>query len=590
MDVVTRLREGELRPLRLQAEDGLHASAFKSLYERGEGQELVRQQYTGRYPFELLQNANDAARDAGARGRAHFLLTETALIVADNGFGFGDEQVDAICSLGRSSKAPGAAVGHKGLGFKSVGEITDHSQITSARASFQFSSDRVRAEVSAILGPLPDGQKLPVYAFPFPIDPADFGPDVEQVVELRSNGFTTVIRLPFDEGVEHGTAEEHLLDNLHPRLLLFLPHVDHLELRGTSGDFAAEVSRDPENGAEHVLLATTATSGEEATETTEAWFIYRGAVVPEPTVLAPLGDAWKSVKETKFAVAVPLDDGGQPLVSETFPLHVYFPTDEQPGLRVAVHAEWVLTMDRRQIATTPEAVAFNRMLVHALGDFVTTTVAHDLVERTGASASAIEARVPATVAPSGAGGTAVHTKWTQALVAASFLPAADGQLRPPSELRPLPRSLPDPERAHQVANLDLGHTLRPDIEQRTAVRTFLGGVPDIDEIGVPEFLSLVPSPTRDTAHDYYAFLVSWRERAGTPLVTELKKTASVLGVNGQLFTPDVDTIFFPRERGDVALPEDLPIPVAYLPEFEEAQALLRELGRRQAVRVARAHP
>ena len=99
---------------------------------------------------------------------AHFLLTDSALIVADNGFGSGDEQVDSICSLGRSSKGPGEAVGHKGLGFKSVGEITDHPQITSAWASFQFSSIRVRDEVSTILGPLPDGQKLPVYAFPFP--------------------------------------------------------------------------------------------------------------------------------------------------------------------------------------------------------------------------------------------------------------------------------------------------------------------------------------------------------------------------------------------------------------------------------------
>ena len=257
MDVVTRLREGELRPLRLQAEDGLHASAFKSLYERGEGQELVRQQYTGRYPFELLQNANDAARDAGDRGRAHFLLTESALIVADNGSGFGDEQVDAICSLGRSSKGPGEAVGHKGLGFKSVGEITDHPQITSARASFQFSSDRVQAQVSAILGPLPEGQKLPIYAFPFPIDPADFGPDAERVAELRRSGFTTVIALPFSKGVDRETVEKHLLDNLHPRLLLFLPHVDHLELRGTSSDFSADVSREPEDGVEHVLLVTT---------------------------------------------------------------------------------------------------------------------------------------------------------------------------------------------------------------------------------------------------------------------------------------------------------------------------------------------
>ncbi|WP_081842318.1 DUF3883 domain-containing protein [Actinomadura welshii] len=570
MDVVTRLREGELRPLRLQANDGLHASAFKSLYERGEGQELVRQQYTGRYPFELLQNANDAARDAGKRGRAQFLLTETALIVADNGFGFGDEQVDAICSLGRSSKGPGEAVGHKGLGFKSVGEITDHPQITSARASFQFSSDRTRKEVSAILGRLPDEQKLPVYAFPFPVDPSDFGPDDEQVAALRNDGFTTVIRLPFNAGVAREIVEKHLLTNLQPRLLLFLPDVDHLELRGTSGDFSSEVSRAPENGAEHVLLDTDGR--------TEEWFIYRGAVAPTPEVLEPLGQAWKKIKETRFAVAVPIDDRGQPLVEETFPLHVYFPTDEHAGLRVAVHAEWVLTMDRRQIATTPEAIAFNRMLVHAIGDFISATVANDLVDRTDASAAAIEALVPAMVAPAGAGGVAVRRWWVQALLAATFLPAADGRLRPPVEIRLLPQSLPDPERAHQVARLDLGHTLRPDIERRAAVWRFLAEVPGIDEIGMPEFLSLVPPPTRETATDYYSFLVSWREAAGLPLIAELRRLPSVLGVNGQRFTPDDGTIFFPRERGEVALPDDLPIPVAYLPDFDAAQALLRELG------------
>jgi hypothetical protein len=57
-----------------------------------------------------------------------------------------------------------------------------------------------------------------------------------------------------------------------------------------------------------------------------------------------------------------LDESGQPLVSETFPMHVYFPTDELPGLRVAVHAEWVLTIDRRLIATTPEALPGRRLL------------------------------------------------------------------------------------------------------------------------------------------------------------------------------------------------------------------------------------
>ena len=82
-------------------------------------------------------------------------MTDTALIVADNGSGFGEPQVAAICSLGRSSKGPGESVGHKGLGFKSVGEITDHPQIVSALASFQFNGALVRAAVGEHLGPLP---------------------------------------------------------------------------------------------------------------------------------------------------------------------------------------------------------------------------------------------------------------------------------------------------------------------------------------------------------------------------------------------------------------------------------------------------
>src|SRR6478672_10289950 len=124
MDLAVRLREQEIESIRALLGRGLRDKALRSLDERGGAQELVRQQYSGRYPFELLQNANDAARETGTGGRVRFVLTEKALLVADNGTGFGEEQVKAICSLGRSSKGPGTSIGHKGLGFKSVGEIT----------------------------------------------------------------------------------------------------------------------------------------------------------------------------------------------------------------------------------------------------------------------------------------------------------------------------------------------------------------------------------------------------------------------------------------------------------------------------------
>ena len=72
-DLVTRLREDELQNLRAQLNGGSREVALKNLGERGIAQELIRQQYSGRYPFELLQSADDAAAertDGGWRRRA----------------------------------------------------------------------------------------------------------------------------------------------------------------------------------------------------------------------------------------------------------------------------------------------------------------------------------------------------------------------------------------------------------------------------------------------------------------------------------------------------------------------------------------
>lgn len=564
------LRNRELAAIRVQVENGFGESALKSLDERGSAEELVRQQYTGRYPFELLQNANDAAQEAAARGRAHFHLTDSSLLIADNGAGFGAEQVEAICSLGRSSKGLGESVGHKGLGFKSVGEIADRPQIVSELASFQFDADWARGAVGELLGPLSVRQRLPTYAFPFSIETSGLGDDEGLIDDVRSRGYGTVIRLPFRAGVDRVTVEEHLLSNLQPRLLLFLPHIDHLELRGTSSDFSSEISRDTDDVVEHALL--------ESEGGAEEWLVYRSSVAPNPSDLKSLGDPWEEIEEIHFAIAVPIDTHGQPLVDETFPLHVYFPTDEHPGLHVAVHAEWVLSMDRRQIATAPEAVPFNRMLTEAVTQHLRLTVGPDLMKRTAASATAVEALVPANSAPQGRGGAALKEMWCEALLETAIFPTAGGSLNRPGGLRLLPRNLPDPEPAHTLADLDEDQSLRPDVERVSSVRAFLAGVAEVYEISIAELLSLLTPPSLDTVLTFYEFLVDWREVVGSRLLVELRSIACVLGPKGQLYCPETDTIFFPREKGEVRVPEDLPVPIAHVPEVEGAQALLRDLG------------
>ena len=508
MDVAAGIREEEFASIRALLEKDLGGHALKSLDERGRAQELVRQQYSGRYPFELLQNASDAAVEAGISGRACFTLTETALIVADNGSGFGERQVEGICSLGRSSKAPGAAIGHKGLGFKSVGEITDRPQVISGQAAFQFDGERVRAQVQGLFGSLPGEQKFPVYAFPFPVSDDDLNPDAEVVRQLGDEGFGTIIRLPLREGVPGKAVAAHLTEALLPRLLLFLPGMDKLELRGTAADFAVEVIRSDEQNAEHVLL--------ECGEAWEEWLVYRGSAVPDKAVLVPMGEAWTRIEKVSFAIAVPLDESGtQPRVDETFPLHVYFPTEEQPGLHVAVHAEWALGIDRRRLAVAPEAEQYNDMLLVEVARFAAHDVAADLVTRCGDSAAAVKAVVPAVTGPAYGAGEKLRGLWARDLATAPFLPFADGELRAPAAARTLPASLPSFQDAHALAVLDEQSALRADIEALAPVRTFVSGVPAHREMGFREFITQLRPPAPETASAYYSFLIRWRSPPAT---------------------------------------------------------------------------
>ncbi|MEV8609478.1 hypothetical protein AB0383_16355 [Amycolatopsis sp. NPDC051373] len=138
--VVGALLEGEPRALRLQVQvqGGKRAQVVKVLHERRIAHELVRQQCYGRYPFELLQTVNHASGDVAGARRVRLVLTETALIIANMGWGFGESEVRAVAGLNGSSKDPRKSIGYKGLGFKAIGEITDLPQIFSPPHCFGF--------------------------------------------------------------------------------------------------------------------------------------------------------------------------------------------------------------------------------------------------------------------------------------------------------------------------------------------------------------------------------------------------------------------------------------------------------------------
>lgn len=181
-------------------------------------EKLLGREYHGRFLIELLQNAADASRgeDEASKGsRVAVQITEgPALLVANEGTPMSAEVViESLGHIGASTKPEGEAIGHKGIGFKSVLELTltpeIYSGLQETRTTLSVGFDPKKTK-DTILASSPGWDEMvagvqgldvsdpfaaiPVLRYPYWIDelPAE-------VASLKRDAFNTVVRLPFDE-------------------------------------------------------------------------------------------------------------------------------------------------------------------------------------------------------------------------------------------------------------------------------------------------------------------------------------------------------------------------------------------------------
>ncbi|OAA54856.1 ATPase-like, ATP-binding domain protein [Cordyceps fumosorosea ARSEF 2679] len=155
-EVVTKLTKkyGYLRPELLEKLGELNAEYLEELEEYKATTEkaishsiktLARTVYdsNARFIFELLQNADDnkfteAAKKRRAPGIT-FKLWPDKIIIDCNEDGFTTKDLEAICSIGQSSKTISHGyIGAKGIGFKSVFMVASKVHIQSGHFSFEF--------------------------------------------------------------------------------------------------------------------------------------------------------------------------------------------------------------------------------------------------------------------------------------------------------------------------------------------------------------------------------------------------------------------------------------------------------------------
>ena len=120
--------------------------ANKQKEREGRGlQRLSRELYSKdtHFVLELIQNADDNGysleEDQGVP-TLKFVLHKDCIAVLNNEIGFSEENIRAICDVGRSTKDSSRSgyIGQKGIGFKSVFRITHKPEIHSNGFHIQF--------------------------------------------------------------------------------------------------------------------------------------------------------------------------------------------------------------------------------------------------------------------------------------------------------------------------------------------------------------------------------------------------------------------------------------------------------------------
>ena len=371
----------------------------------------ITQEYQGRCILELLQNAHDALAhgDPDDARRISFVLStdpEPVLSVGNSGHPFRKADFDGICQLAQSPKDPNESVGNKGLGFRSVLEVSSRPEIWSvapagsdtsfvfrfdpdvagqvAMAALEMESQGIVASPFDPVRPLVDWSPdqlntyrkhvsdtgidvscearkfLSPYLFPLPIE----GITPPEVDELVRAGHVTVVRLRLDGGKAgtHGEAVQSVKDQLgklDARSTLFLRHLDTLvididgerRILERTVDSDAKLAEHPRSRRQRVRVRSSGPSVDGAvTHKFNVWTrVLGGDDDPEQaerirTVVAHLPNRWPQLRQVTVDIAV--EDTP---VAEEGVFVIFLPTEMTTGTGAHVNAPFYGSLDRRQI-------------------------------------------------------------------------------------------------------------------------------------------------------------------------------------------------------------------------------------------------
>ncbi|XP_058745309.1 uncharacterized protein LOC131618058 [Vicia villosa] len=182
--------------------------------------------------MELIQNAEDNHYVKGVSPTLEFIITSNditatgapaTLLIFNNEKGFSRENIESICSVGRSTKKANknlGYIGEKGIGFKSVFLVTAQPYIFSNGYQIRFNE-------------MPCPHCSLGYIVPEWVEEKPSLLDITKIYGKDSLPTTTMI-LPLKPDKVNPVRQQ--LSSIHPEVLLFLSKIRHVSVREDNAD------------------------------------------------------------------------------------------------------------------------------------------------------------------------------------------------------------------------------------------------------------------------------------------------------------------------------------------------------------------
>jgi len=389
MDIHSKLQLTRIQPLDREIFQKIQQTEFrpsfdlmglKYLREKAGKERDLRELYRGRAPYELLQNADDS----GAK-QAVFILCREGLVFAHDGTWF---TVDNFRSLadGWSDKDPGECIGHKGLGFRSVLDLTPSPYLLrlgaggffSVKFSWGLNNGHIQESLRRSPSAVSEYQKwtkhgqivCPIMAIPGLAQKNNLGMGAKIYDDLIAGGYgdqlTTMFWLPARDPelqtqvlealspvpiFSNSNGKNLLLEFLRDEVSILIPFLASVQKVSIYDDthrlgYTAIPSRDQtvNSGVIQVMLELDGKSS------TKHYFQARYSF-PIPVNIRNQADtpkAVKAMKEAKLVLAVRVEEN-HPIAVNDAQFHVYFPTEDTTGVGFIIHGDFYVKPDRTRL-------------------------------------------------------------------------------------------------------------------------------------------------------------------------------------------------------------------------------------------------